>query len=181
MSEPRRPEQNPAEGGIREIKRRWYHIMTKKNVPRRLWDYGLIWIAETGNLSVSSSRYAKGRSSIEMITGETPDISEYIDFGFYDWVTYRSNAGFGELSLGKWLGVSHKIGQLMSYWILTQNGKVILCTTVQRLTNAEQQSDSWKDRMQQYRNNINERIELVEKTLLDTSEIPQWNRLATDL
>ncbi len=115
-----------------------------------------------------------------MITGETTDISEYIDFGFYDWVTYCSCAGLGELSLGKWLGVPHKIGQLMSYWILTQSGKVISCTTLQRATNAEQQSDLWKDKMHQYRNNINERIESVEKILLDTSEIPQWNRFATD-
>ena len=62
--------------------------MNKKIIPKRLWDYGIIWISETGNLAVSSSRYANGRTSIEIITGETPDISEYIDFGFYDWVTY---------------------------------------------------------------------------------------------
>ena len=29
-SSPRRPNENPAEGSIREIKRRWYHIMMKK-------------------------------------------------------------------------------------------------------------------------------------------------------
>ena len=108
--------------------------MTKRDVPRRLWDFGLNWVCETGNITVSSSRYADGRTPIEIITGETPDISEYLDFSFYDWVTYRSNAGLGELSLGRWLGVSHKIGQLMSYWILTEKSRVISCTTVQRLT-----------------------------------------------
>ena len=105
----RRPNENPAEGSIRQIKQRWYRIMTKKQVPRRLWDYGLVWTCETGNLCVSSSRYAKKRSAIEMITGETPDISEYTDFGFYDWVTYHINAGLGDTQLGRWLGVSHKI------------------------------------------------------------------------
>ena len=75
--------------------------MVKKKISKRLCDYGLIWISETRKLSVSSSRYADGRTSIEIITGETPDISEYIDFGFYDWVTYRSNAGLGELSIGR--------------------------------------------------------------------------------
>ena len=69
-----------------------------------------------------------------MLTRETPDISEYTDFSFYDWVKYRSNAGLGEVTIGKWLGVSHKIGQLMSFWILTPECKVISCTTVQRLT-----------------------------------------------
>ena len=180
VSEPRKPEQNPAEGGIRELKRRWYHIMVKKSVPRRLWDYGITWISETGNLSVSSSRYANGRTSIEIITGETPDISEYIDFGFYDWVTYRSNAGLGELSIGRWLGVSHKIGQLMSYWILTKHGKVISCTTVQRLTQLEQQTDEWQTRMKKYDTDIVARIENVNNVLLNVNDAPQWNRLTTD-
>ena len=115
VSSPRRPNENPAEGGIREIKKRWYRIMKKQNVPRRLWDFGLVWISETGNLSVSSSKYASGRTPIEYITGETPDISEYLDFMFYDWAIYKPNAGLGEDSLGRWLGVSHKVGQLMSY------------------------------------------------------------------
>ena len=65
--------------------------MKKKNVLPWLWDFGIIWICETANLTVSSSRYAGGRTPIEIITGETPDISEYVDFGFYDWVVYRSN------------------------------------------------------------------------------------------
>ena len=69
--------------------------------------------------------------------GETPYISEYIYFGFYDWVTYRSNAGLGKLSIGRWIGVSHKVVQLMLYWILTVSVKVISCVNVQRLTEAE--------------------------------------------
>ena len=180
VSEPRKPEQNPSEGGIREIKRRWYHLMMKKKVPKRLWDFGITWICETGNLAVSSSRYANGRTSIEIITGDTPDISEYIDFGFYDWVTYRSNAGLGELSIGRWLGVSHKVGQLMSYWILTKYGKVISCTTVQQLTELEQQTIEWQDRMRQYDESIETKIENVSNVALNTHEVPQWNRLVTD-
>ena len=112
-SSPRRPNENPTEGFIREIRRRWHRIMVRKKVPKRLWDYLLIWICETGNLSVSSSKFAHGRTSLEIITGEKPDISEYLDFGFYEWVVYRSNAGMDEPSLGRWVGVSDKIGQAM--------------------------------------------------------------------
>ena len=111
ISGPRRPNENPAESSIRELKKRWYRIMVKKKVPKRLWDYGFTWICETNNLSVSSSYYAQGRTALEFITGETPDISEYLDFSFYDLVTYRANAGLGEVSIGRWLGVSHKVGQ----------------------------------------------------------------------
>ena len=100
LSEPYRPNQNPAEGTIREIKKRWYPVMYKKNVPKRVWDYGLVWICETGNLSVSQSHYANGRISLEDITGETPDISEYTDFSFYDCIIYKDNAGLGVIKLG---------------------------------------------------------------------------------
>jgi hypothetical protein len=85
--------------------------MRKKNVPPLLWDFGIVWICETANITVLSSRYAGRQTTIEIITGKTLDISKYVDFGFYDWVVYRSNAGLGEDSLGQWLGVSHKVGQ----------------------------------------------------------------------
>ena len=59
------------------------------------------------------------------ITGETEDISEYLDFGFYDQVWYKDNAGLSEEKLGPWFGVSHNTGRLMRYHILTQTGSVI--------------------------------------------------------
>ena len=63
ISAPRRPEQNPAEQAMGIIKSRWYRVMTKKKVPQRLWNYGLIWVCETSNMTVSSSKYANGRTS----------------------------------------------------------------------------------------------------------------------
>ena len=110
--------------------------MLKNKVPNRLWDCGLFWICETVNLSVSSSQYASGRTTLDYIMGETPDISEYLYFTFYDWVTYRTNSGLGELSIGRWIGVSNKVGQKISYWVLTVLGNVISCVTVQQLTNS---------------------------------------------
>jgi hypothetical protein len=38
----------------------------------------------------------------------------------------------------------------MSYWILPRSGIPISCTTVQNLTNLEQQTDDWKLRMTQF-------------------------------
>ncbi len=180
VSSPRRPEQNPAEGGIRELKRRWYRIMSTKNVPHRLWDYGLVWVSKTGNLTVSGSRYAHGRTGLEIITGETPDISEYIKFEFYDWVTYRDNAGLGKLSLGKWIGVSHKIGQLMSYWILTIKGRVISCTTAQQLTELEQRTPEWQSRMELYEKEIKDKVTMIKDAELNISDVPEWNCLTMD-
>ena len=182
VSSPRRPNENPAEGSIREIRRRWYMTMTRKKVPKRLWDYLIIWICETGNLSVSSSKYAHGRTALEVITGETPDISEYLDFGFYDWVIYRSNAGMGEPSLGRWIGVSHKVGQSMSYWIITVSGSIISCVTVQRLTEDEKQTDEYRKRMSEFDERLETRLDVLgsDHARMPKNDSPDWNRLSLD-
>ena len=41
ISERNYPNQNGAEGVIREIRQRWYRIMINKHIPQRLWDYGI--------------------------------------------------------------------------------------------------------------------------------------------
>ena len=58
-----------------------------------LWDYGIEYVCETENMTFKISRYYNGRTPFGIITGKTPDVSEYLDFGLYDWVTYRNNAG----------------------------------------------------------------------------------------
>jgi hypothetical protein len=57
--------------------------MQKKKVPRQLWDYGLVYEGEL----LSQMACGEGcRSGYEMVTGNTPDISEWLDFKFYDLV-----------------------------------------------------------------------------------------------
>jgi hypothetical protein len=128
--------------------------MLKKKVPPRLWDYGFTWVCEIENVCANLSIYADGRTPLEIITGETPDISEYLDFEFYDWVLFRSNAGLGEIELARWLGVSHKVGRLMSFWILPESGIPISATTVQRMTNDERGTDEMQSRMAQYEDKL---------------------------
>ncbi len=56
ISKPRRPQQNRAESVIREVKRMWFCQITKRRVPRRLWDYGIVWICKTTmSLTANSS------------------------------------------------------------------------------------------------------------------------------
>ena len=135
--EPERHNQNPAEGVIREIRRKWFRVMFRKKVPKKFWDYGMRWVCEIQQRTHLRSNRIDGGIPLEKLTGETQDISEYLDFGFYDRVWYHENAGLGERRTGRWLGVSHRTGSLMSYWVLTQNGYVISRTTVQRVTNLE--------------------------------------------
>ena len=46
VTEPDRPNHNFAEGVIRELRKKWFRMMVKQNVPRRLWDYGLRWVCD---------------------------------------------------------------------------------------------------------------------------------------
>lgn len=72
--------------------------------------------------------------------------------------------------------MSHKIGQLMSYWILTVSGHVISATTVQRLTNAESQTDEWKAQMETYNKKIKDTLQVAD-VKLPTNDIDSWNQL----
>ena len=92
-----------------------YQVVLKKQVPERIWDFGLARICEIGKVTVNSSRYANGRTPLEIITGCTLYITEYLNFVFYDWVVFKQNAGVDSPKLGRWIGLSHRIGQLMTY------------------------------------------------------------------
>ena len=84
VTEPDRPNHNFAEGVIREVRKKWFRVMVKKRVPKRLWDYGFCWVCEIQNRTSNTSRELNGRCPLEKITGESVDITEYLDFGFYD-------------------------------------------------------------------------------------------------
>ena len=80
------------------------------------------WVCETIQRTSTQAGGLAGCTPIESVTGKTVDISEYLDFGLYYQVWYHENAGLGERLQGRWLGFSHRIGSLMSYYILTQTG-----------------------------------------------------------
>lgn len=178
VSGPRRPNENPAEAAIRELKRGWYRLKTKKNIPDRLWCFGIEYISETQCFTVNSSKYSNQRTPMEIITGETPDISEYLDFGFYDWVWYRTNAGLAPAEIGRWLGVSHRVGNSMSYWILPKSGIPVSCSTVQRLTNLELKGNDEQETMKRYTEKLERKWNTESSDLrgeLESSKIPHMN------
>ena len=51
-----------------------------------------------------------GTGPLQDVTGKTPDISDYLDFGFYYRVSYKENYGLGMTAIGGWMGVSHRVG-----------------------------------------------------------------------
>ena len=145
ISEPDLHNQSPAEGVVREVRRKWYRVMFKKRVPKIFWDYGMRWVCETMQRTHLRANRVDGGVPIQRITGETVDISNYLEFGFYDRVWYRDNAGLGEQKLGRWLGVAEHIGSIMTYHILQSNGEIVSRSTVWNMTNLEKETDETKD------------------------------------
>ena len=82
ISEPDLHNQDPVEGVIREVRRKWYRTMVKKRVPRKLLDYGVTWVSEVMSMTHSSENSVNVGISLTDTTGETVDISKYLDFGF---------------------------------------------------------------------------------------------------
>ena len=108
--EPDRHNQNLCEGVICEVRQKWFRTMIQGQVLRKFW--------EVCKVMQRTSTQAGGLGEwtpIESVTGETVDISEYLDFGLYDQVWYHENAGIGERLLGRWLGVYHSVGILLLY------------------------------------------------------------------
>jgi hypothetical protein len=159
-SEVGRSNQNyAAEREIGELKKRSRNRMLKRKVPPRLWDYGLIY---ESNILNRIPRGQQQRTGIEIITGETPDISEWIDFEFYDRVWYYDQKkieidGSGR-RLARWLGVAHRVRSDLCYWLLLDSGKVIARTTVQHVVRDDYLNNDVKDNIESFNRSVDERL-----------------------
>ena len=90
--------------------------MTLNKCPDAFWDFGIQYVLRLRQLLVRSA--ASGRAPIETITGETPDMSEFMDFDFYQWIKYREQTDKDNpIKLGQWLGIAHKVGSSLTYWM----------------------------------------------------------------
>ena len=109
------------------------------------------------HMTASYAGKLQGRTLIEAVSGETPNISENLDFGFYDWVWFKRDAGIGEIELGMFLGISWNTGLLMSYHVLPVSGIPVSRTKVQRVTTLGRQTDVNKQRFEVFDKAIAER------------------------
>ena len=94
--------------------------------------------------------------------GDTPDISEYAQFDWYDYVEYYSPSEAGQKEekskLGQFLGVAKNVGASMTYWILTERGQVIARSTVTALSDENRRNREWQIRMTDFDSIIEDRI-----------------------
>jgi hypothetical protein len=78
-------------------------------------------------------------------------------------------------AIGRWLGVSHRVGGLMSYWVLTQTRAVVSRTTAQRITNLEKETDEIRASINEFDVEISRRFKEEEDLTYDGAKLNQEN------
>jgi YD repeat-containing protein len=185
-TEPYSPWQNRAESGIRELKQHTRRIMQRTLTLTCLWDYACVYVARIHNMTINQHPAAHGCTPHEIITGETPDISEYTSFQWYQPVWYLDNASFpaSRKELGRWIGVFHRVGQAMCFWILTGNATVISRSSVQAISPDELQTDTIKEQItlfdQTIKGKIGDHINSLDLPLPNKSPLYVLDMGATD-
>ena len=129
-------------------------------MPPRLWEYGLVY--ET-NILNRIHRGQQQRTGIEIVTGETPDISEWIVFELYDRVWYYYDQKKIEIDgsgrrLARWLGVAHRVGSDLCYWLLLESGTVIARITVQHVVCDNYLNDDVKRDLESFDRSVEEQL-----------------------
>ena len=147
LTEPDTPKQNPAElqGGI--LKKRIRNRMRSTNTPVRLWDYSFEYESSIRTLTASTHIMNEGATAFEKVMGYTPNISEYIQHDWYDWVWFNDPRDPDIQRLGRWLGPAHSANQGMAYHVLTNAGQVVTRSTVISLDKDELTNETNKQRM----------------------------------
>jgi len=69
---------------MREINKRWRDKAAELDIPRRVWCFAIQHFAK---MSQFIPRGREDRTGYELVTGNTPDISEFCDFDFWDRVS----------------------------------------------------------------------------------------------
>ena len=118
--------------------------MFRTYCPRALWIYGIPYVANIMQIIASFAADLQGRTPLEALTGETPDIYQYLDFGFYNRVWFKEDSRLGETKPGILLGVSHYIGSIMSCGVFPASKIPVYITNVQLVKNLESQTEQRK-------------------------------------
>ena len=161
-TEPKSPWQNRAEAGIGQLKRLTWRVLRTTAMPIEFWCYICEWAARVLSLTAHDLPVLRSRTPEEVVTGRTPDISEFAHFDWGQWVWYRDVSSFPEpnVFLGRWLGVAHDVGQAMTYWILTAKGTVIARSSVIALHDYELRDPTVVSKLQQFTDGLFERKRL---------------------
>jgi hypothetical protein len=158
------PWQNRTECEICELKKHVRRFLYKMQTPLSLWDFCCQYTVELRNRLTRPLPQLHGRTPHEVLTGNTPDISEYVEFSWYQPVWYYVSDVFPQQNkfLARWIGVAHRIGQAMCYWLLPASGIPIARTTIQAISPLELDSAECQEGKRQLDEKIKNRAQRSE-------------------
>jgi hypothetical protein len=150
QTEPYSPWQNAAEGVILHLKQGAGRKMVKTQTPKKLWDDCLEMESMIRSNTAHDIYELGGEVPETIMSGETSDISQLCELGWYEWCKFRDVAApfpQDKMKLGRYLGPSVDIGPAMTAKVLKSNGQVIHTSTYRSLTPDEiAQSEEIKSR-----------------------------------
>jgi hypothetical protein len=134
FTEPHHPQQNPAElRAIRWIKKNIQLLRIRTGAPESVWYWMAKYLVDIHNVTADetlgwATPWSKRR-------GETPDISAFLQFRFYEQVYYldpdQKFPGTKEKT-GYWLGVADNVGDRLCFHILTTDTHRVIERSVVR-------------------------------------------------
>lgn len=107
---------------------------------------------------------------LAQVTGETPDISEDLDFSFHDHAWFYENAGLGPRFPCRWLGVLHRTGRQMCYFVIKSNGENLSHSSVQRVTNLEMETQETAALFADFNKALSERLNMMMGNMMGISQ-----------
>ena len=183
--DPYAPWQNEAESGIRELKKGAARDMILKQTPKVLWDHCYEWKAKI--LSHTARGYYKLQSQVPeaYLTGQTPDISPLVEYGWYDWVKFHHHVDKHEV-LGRWLGPApDEVGNAMTSKVIQKNGHIYLTATIRPLRQEEWDSEESRKERAEFTKALNAKLgaPCTEANIIEmepSAETPSFEPYADD-
>jgi hypothetical protein len=134
--------------------------MACTNTLSSLWDFYTLYTTKLRNRLARPLHQLKGQTPYEMLTGNTPDISEFLGYESYQPVWYFEPTTIPNQCniLARWIGIAHRVGQAMCYWLLPQSGIPITRTTIQPVSEEELQTDAIKEQIKAFDTLLGDKI-----------------------
>ena len=134
---------NRAELYVGLIKQAVRKDMREAQSPLVLWDYCAERRALIFSVTARDLFQLQGSNPHTATFGETADISNLCQFGWYEWCWFYDDSSaakfpFDKAMLGRCLGPSKNEGNEMTQWVLKHNAQVVPRRTVHPLTPAQQ-------------------------------------------
>ena len=149
-TEPHCPWQNFAEPNGGAIKRAVRYLLRKTNTPVRLWDYCWEYYCGLKRITVTPNLHLEGLTPHQKIHGTAPNITEYIQYTWYEWIWYSDLDSDDDEDLGRWLGPAFHAGVGHTSYILKRNGEVITRSSLRPMKEGEMDSPATKRRCEDF-------------------------------